>query len=95
VIVVAIVKISTNIAALAELNTGSKKDNCIEFRQNNYLINFMEQDHRDTERLIKVMTGSTDYLVWYGNYPHATERSASSLSRRGIITAGKFYLLTA
>ena len=50
-------KSGANTAALAELNAGREKDDCIKVRQNKYLNNLVEQDHRNIKRRIKLMTG--------------------------------------
>ena len=55
--VVTIDKSGANTAALAELNTGREKDDCIKVRQSKYLNNLVEQDHRNIKRRIKLMTG--------------------------------------
>jgi transposase-like protein len=44
-------------AALAELNAGREKDDCIKVRQGKYLNNLVEQDHRNIKRRIKLMAG--------------------------------------
>lgn len=55
--VVTIDKSGANTAALAELNTGREKDDCIKVRQSKYLNNLVEQDHRNIKRRIKLMAG--------------------------------------
>lgn len=55
--VVTIDKSGANTAALATLNAGKEKEECIGVRQNKYLNNLIEQDHRNIKRRIKLMTG--------------------------------------
>ncbi|EOS93528.1 ISYps1 transposase [Erwinia tracheiphila PSU-1] len=55
--VVTIDKSGANTAALAELNAGREKDDCIKSRQSKYLNNLVEQGHRNIKRRIKLMTG--------------------------------------
>jgi putative transposase len=55
--VVTIDKSGANTAALATVNAGKSEDEIITTRQNKYLNNLIEQDHRNIKRRIKLMTG--------------------------------------
>ena len=55
--VVTIDKSGANTAALAALNAGKSKDNAITVRQQKYLNNLVEQDHRNIKRRIRPMLG--------------------------------------
>ncbi|MDX7992739.1 IS6 family transposase [Xenorhabdus littoralis] len=55
--VVTIDKSGANTAALDTLNAEKPKDDRIVIRQNKYLNNLIEQDHRNIKRRIKLMTG--------------------------------------
>lgn len=53
---VTIDKSGVNTASLDILNAEKIKDERIVIRQNKYLSNLMEQDHRNIKRRIKLMT---------------------------------------
>ncbi|MFG6070410.1 IS6 family transposase [Stenotrophomonas indicatrix] len=55
--VVTIDKSGANTAALDTLNAGRPDEETITIRQNKYLNNLVEQDHRNIKRRIKLMTG--------------------------------------
>lgn len=55
--VVTIDKSGANTAALAALNAGKPKDDAITVRQQKYLNNLIEQDHRNIKRRIRPMLG--------------------------------------
>ena len=55
--VVTIDKSGANTAALAALNAGKSKDDAITVRQQKYLNNLVEQDHRNIKRRIRPMLG--------------------------------------
>jgi transposase-like protein len=55
--VVTIDKSGANTAALAALNAGKSKDDAITIRQQKYLNNLVEQDHRNIKRRIRPMLG--------------------------------------
>ncbi|MGX5057230.1 DDE-type integrase/transposase/recombinase, partial [Enterobacter asburiae] len=98
---VTIDKSGANTAALAELNAGREKDDCIKVRQSKYLNNLVEQDHRNIKRRIKLMTGFKSFrraqtilagieiihMLRKGQlqHPHGD----------GLFPAEQFYLLTA
>nr|WP_306309318.1 IS6 family transposase [Xenorhabdus anantnagensis] len=50
-------KSSANKAAVDELNKGKPKEELIVIRQNKYLNNLIEQDHRNVKRRISLMLG--------------------------------------
>ncbi|MCW2258561.1 putative transposase [Providencia alcalifaciens] len=50
-------KSSANKAALDTLNMGKRPENAIGIRQNKYLNNVIEQDHRNIKRRIHSMLG--------------------------------------
>lgn len=99
--VVTIDKSGANTAALAELNTGREKDDCIKVRQSKYLNNLVEQDHRNIKRRIKLMTGFKSFrraqailagieiihMLRKGQLQHPHED--------GLSPAEQFYLLVA
>ena len=55
--VVTIDKSGANTAALAALNAGKSKDDAITVRQQKYLNNLVEQDHRNIKRRVRPMLG--------------------------------------
>ena len=99
--VVTIDKSGANTAALAELNAGREDDECIKVRQNKYLNNLVEQDHRNINRRIKLMTGFKSFrraqtiltgielihMIRKGQYHHP--------QGDGLSLAEQFYLLIA
>ncbi|RJT29454.1 IS6 family transposase [Rahnella woolbedingensis] len=99
--VVTIDKSGANTAALATLNAGKEKGECITVRQNKYLNNLIEQDHRNIKRRIKLMMGFKSFrraqtilagielvhMIRKGQYQHP--------SWDGLSPAEQFYLLTA
>lgn len=95
--VVTIDKSGANTAALAELNAGREDDECIEVRQNKYLNNLVEQDHRNIKRRIKADDGIQIFSTGAGysggdrNHTHVTQRTAST-SARGRIVPGRAVL---
>jgi putative transposase len=54
---VTIDKSGSNMAALTTLNADKSDEESITIRQNKYLNNLVEQDHRNIKRQIKLMTG--------------------------------------
>ncbi len=50
-------KSGANIAALTRLNAGKSLQEVVEIRQNKYLNNLIEQDHRHVKRQIRPMLG--------------------------------------
>ena len=60
--VVTIDKSGANTAALAALNAGKSKDDAITVRQQKYLNNLVEQDHRYIKRRILPMLGFKSFL---------------------------------
>lgn len=54
---VTIDKSGANTAALAAFNAGKSRDDAITVRQQKYLNNMVEQDHRNTKRRIRPMLG--------------------------------------
>ena len=98
---VTIDKSGANTAALAELNAGREDDECIKVRQNKYLNNLVEQDHRNIKRRIKLMTGFKSFrraqtiltgielihMIRKGQYHHP--------QGDGLSLAEQFYLLIA
>ena len=57
----AIDKSGSNTAALKDLNEGVSKDQKIEVRQNKYLNNLVEQDHRFIKKLVRPMLGFKNF----------------------------------
>ncbi|WP_411706168.1 IS6 family transposase [Edaphovirga cremea] len=99
--VVTIDKSGANTAALATLNAGKEKEECITVRQSKYLNNLVEQDHRNIKRRIKLMTGFKSFLraqailagielmhmIRKGQYQHP--------AGDGLSPAEQFYLMAA
>lgn len=99
--VVTIDKSGANTAALAERNTGKEADDCIKVRQNKYLNNLVEQDHRNIKRRIRQMLGFKSFrraqavlagielvhMIRKGQYAHP--------DGDGLSPAEQFYLLAA
>lgn len=97
--VVTIDKSGANTAALATLNAGRSEEVTITVRQNKYLNNLVEQDHRSIKRRIKLMLGFKSFrraqtilagielihMIRKGQYeyPHGA----------GLSPAEQFYLL--
>lgn len=50
-------KSGANAAALTALNAGQEKEESITIRQNKYLNNLVEQDHRNIKRRIQLIIG--------------------------------------
>lgn len=98
-VVVTIDKSGANTAALATLNAGRSEEVTITVRQNKYLNNPVEQDHRSIKRRIKLMLGFKSFrraqtilagielihIIRKGQYqyPHGV----------GLSPAEQFYLL--
>ena len=57
----AIDKSGSNISALKDLNEGVPKEQKIEVRQNKYLNNLVEQDHRFIKKRVKPMLGFKNF----------------------------------
>lgn len=55
--VVTLDKSGANTATLTTLNAGKSKEEIITIRQNKYLNNLIEQDHRNIKRRIRLMLG--------------------------------------
>jgi putative transposase len=99
--VVTIDKSGANTAALATLNTGKSDEETITIRQNKYLNNLIEQDHRNIKRRIRAMLGFKSFrraqtilagielihMIRKGQYHHPQSE--------GLSPAEQFYLLTA
>ncbi|HHA2302509.1 IS6 family transposase [Enterobacter asburiae] len=99
--VVTLDKSGANTAALTTLNAGKSKEKSITVRQNKYLNNLIEQDHRNIKRRIRLMLGFKSFrraqtllagivlmqMIRKGQYQH--------LQGGGLSPAAQFYLLTA
>jgi len=99
--VVTIDKSGANTAALAALNSGKSKDDAITVRQQKYLNNLVEQDHRNIKRRIRPMLGFKSFrraqgvlagievvsMMRKGQYQHPEGDSLSP--------AEQFYLMVA
>ena len=99
--VVTIDKSGANTAALAALNTGKSKDDAITVRQQKYLNNLVEQDHRNIKRRIRPMMGFKSFrraqgilagievvaMIGKGQYQHP--------EGDGLSPAEQFYLMVA
>ena len=82
--VVTIDKSGANTAALATVNANKSEEEIITIRQNKYLNNLIEQDHRNIKRRIRLMLGSKSfsraqtllagierlYMIRKGQYQH-------------------------
>ena len=99
--VVTIDKSGANTAALAALNAGKSKDDAITVRQQKYLNNLVEQDHRNIKRRIRPMLGFKSFrraqgvlagievvaMIGKGQYQHP--------EGDGLSPAEQFYLMIA
>ncbi len=99
--VVTIDKSGANTAALATLNAGKSKDDAITVRQQKYLNNLVEQDHRNIKRRIRPMLGFKSFrraqgvlagievvsMIRKGQYQHP--------EGDGLSPAEQFYLMVA
>ena len=99
--VVTIDKSGANTAALAALNAGKSKDDAITVRQQKYLNNLIEQDHRNIKRRIRPMLGFKSFrraqgvlagievvaMIGKGQYQHP--------EGDGLSPAEQFYLMIA
>ena len=98
---VTIDKSGANTAALATLNADKTDEERITIRQNKYLNNLVEQDHRNIKRRIKLMAGFKSFrrsqsilagielvhMIRKGQYQHP--------DGDGLSSAEQFYLLAA
>lgn len=94
-------KSGANTAALVTLNTDKPAEEIITIRQNKYLNNLVEQDHRNIKRRIRQMLGFKSFrraqtllagielihMIRKGQYQH--------LQGDGLSPAEQFYLLAA
>ncbi|MDE9566055.1 IS6 family transposase [Xenorhabdus bovienii] len=94
-------KSGANKAALDELNQGIPKDKQINIRQNKYLNNLIEQDHRNVKRRTRPMLGFKNFR---GTQTLLAGIELVSMLRKGqypqepgypILPAAYFYQLTA
>ena len=99
--VVTIDKSGANTAALAALNAGKSKDDAITVRQQKYLNNLVEQDHRNIKRRVRPMLGFKSFrraqevlagievvaMIRKGQYQHP--------EGDGLSPAEQFYLMIA
>ncbi|QIP94566.1 integrase (plasmid) [Serratia fonticola] len=99
--VVTIDKSGANTAALTTLNTDKPEEETITVRQNKYLNNLVEQDHRNIKHRIRPMLGFNSfrraqtilagieliYMIRKGQYQHPQSE--------GLSPAEPFYLLAA
>lgn len=99
--VVTIDKSSANTAALATLNADKPDEGAITIRQNKYLNNLIEQDHRNIKRRTRQMLGFKSFrcaqtilggvelihIIRKGQYQHP--------QGDGLSPAEQFYLLAA
>jgi transposase-like protein len=99
--VVTIDKSGANTAALATVNANKSEEEIITIRQNKYLNNLIEQDHRNIKRRIRLMLGFKSFrraqtllagiellhMIRKGQYQHPQSD--------GLSPAGQFYLLAA
>ena len=78
--VVTIDKSGANTAALAALNAEKAKDDAITVRQQKYLNNLVEQDHRNIKRRIRPMLGFTSArrIGWYRGCRDDRQRAIST-----------------
>ena len=83
--VVTIDKSGANTAALAALNAGKSKDNAITVRQQKYLNNLVEQDHRNIKQRIRPMLGFKSFRRAQGGA--GRYRGCSDDSQRAISTS--------
>ncbi|MCP9270404.1 IS6 family transposase [Xenorhabdus sp. XENO-1] len=94
-------KSGANTAALATLNAEKPKDERIIIRQNKYLNNLIEQDHRNIKRRIKLMTGFKSFrraqtlLVGIERIHQLRKRQYQHPYRGELSSAEQFYRLTA
>ncbi len=99
--VVTIDKSGANTAALDTLNTEKSKEDCIVIRQNKYLNNLIEQDHKNIKRRIKLMTGFKSFrraqtLLTGIELIHQLRKGQYQHSHSGKLSpAEQFYLLAA
>ncbi|MGF6980031.1 putative transposase [Paraburkholderia sp. JPY465] len=89
-------KSGANLAALEALNAG--RDTPIKIRQNKYLNNIIEQDHRAIKRIIKPMMGFKDFrcarIILSGiEVMHMIRKGQMQDDRVARTVAGQFYLL--
>lgn len=94
-------KSGANTAALATLNAGKPEEETITIRQNKYLNNLVEQDHRNIKRRTRPMLGFNSFrraqtllagielvlMIRKGQYQHP--------HGDGLSSAEQFYLLAA
>jgi len=99
--VVTIDRSGANAAALTMLNAGSAAEEIITIRQNKYLNNLVEQDHRNIKRRIRLIMGfkffrraqtvltgiELVHMIRKGQYQHP--------DGEGLSAAEQFYLLAA
>ena len=99
--VVTIDKSGANTAALAALNAGKSKDDAITVRQQKYLNNLVEQNHRNIKRRVRPMLGFKSFrraqevlagievvaMIRKGQYQHP--------EGDGLSPAEQFYLMIA
>jgi Transposase and inactivated derivatives len=99
--VVTIDKSGANTAALTTFNADRPDEESITIRQNKYLNNLVEQDHRNIKRRIRLMTGFKSFrraqtmlagielvhMIRKGQYQHP--------AGDGLSPADQFYLLAA
>ncbi|MBD2810448.1 IS6 family transposase [Xenorhabdus sp. Vera] len=99
--VVTLDKSGANKAAVDGLNVGKQKKNRIKIRQNKYLNNLIEQDHRNIKRRVRAMLGFGSfgraqtllagielvYMIRKGQFQHP--------QGQGLSSAQQFYLLAA
>ncbi|MEM5331988.1 DDE-type integrase/transposase/recombinase [Paraburkholderia sp. JHI2823] len=89
-------KSGANLAALEALNAG--RDTPIKIRQNKYLNNIIEQDHRAIKRIIKPMMGFKDFrcarIILSGiEVMHMIRKGQMQDDRVARTVAEQFYLL--
>ncbi|MEM5289418.1 IS6 family transposase [Paraburkholderia sabiae] len=89
-------KSGANLAALEALNAG--RDTPIKIRQNKYLNNIIEQDHRAIKRIIKPMRGFKDFrcarIILSGiEVMHMIRKGQMQDDRVDRTVAEQFYLL--
>ncbi|CNF29318.1 transposase [Yersinia rohdei] len=99
--IVTIDKSGANTAALTTLNADKPEEETITVRQNKYLNNLIEQDHRNIKRRIRLMLGFNSFrraqtilagielihMIRKGQYHHSQSE--------GFSPAEQFYLLAA
>jgi transposase-like protein len=99
--VVTIDKSGANTAALAGLNAGREKDDCIKVRQSKYLNNLVEQDHRNIKRRTRPMLGFKSFrraqtiLVGIELIHMIRKGQLRHPAGEGLSPAEQFYLLAA